>query len=208
MEKLLPAVLLVMRRICVSTGSTRYPLRTVTRAMGDQPENEASTLTLPGPPQHTNVASRDLEEKVTTAAEDAVEPEVASRKRGAPSTSDGSGRKQAKCEHGRQKHQCKDCGGSSICEHGRQKHQCKECGGSGICTHGRQRHQCKECRGWGICTHGRQKHQCKECGGSGICPHGRQKSTCKECGGSRICPHGREKRTCKDCWSASRQAGV
>ena len=31
------------------------------------------------------------------------------------------------------------------CAHGRQRSQCKECGGAGICAHGRQRSQCKEC---------------------------------------------------------------
>lgn len=32
-----------------------------------------------------------------------------------------------KCEHGRNKSECKDCGGSSICEHNLQRHQCKQC---------------------------------------------------------------------------------
>ena len=91
------------------------------------------------------------------------QPKVAdaSRKRGAPSTSDGSGRK---------------------CEHGREKRRCKECGGSGICTHGKDKRQCKECGGSAICPHGRQKRLCIDCGGSGICTHGKRKSTCKECG--------------------------
>ena len=47
------------------------------------------------------------------------------------------------CEHGKQKHQCKECGGSSICEHGRMKTTCKECGGSSICEHGRRKTTCK-----------------------------------------------------------------
>ena len=47
-----------------------------------------------------------------------------------------------KCQHGRHKHQCKECGGSSICAHERQKSKCKECAGSSICGHGRQKHQC------------------------------------------------------------------
>ena len=36
------------------------------------------------------------------------------------------------CKHGRQRQQCKECGGSQICEHGRQRSLCKECGGSEI----------------------------------------------------------------------------
>ena len=31
------------------------------------------------------------------------------------------------CEHGRQRHHCKDCEGSSFCEHKRRRTQCKEC---------------------------------------------------------------------------------
>ncbi len=130
---------------------------------------------------------------------DGMDEGTASRKRGAPSTSDGSGRKQAKCEHGRQRSKCTDCGGSGICPHGREKRQCKACGGSAICAHGRIKSTCKECGGSRICPHGRQKPHCKECGGSAICPHGKDKYTCKECGGSAICPHGRDKRQCKEC---------
>ena len=72
-----------------------------------------------------------------------------------------------KCEHGRQRSRCKDCGGSGICEHGRVRSKCKDCGGSSICEHGRQRSTCKDCGGSGICEHGRQRSQCKDCGGSG-----------------------------------------
>jgi len=108
-----------------------------------------------------------------------------------------------KCEHGRQKSKCKECGGSSICKHSRQKSQCKECGGSSICEHGRFKSTCKECGGSSICEHRRIKSTCKECGGSSICEHGRQKSTCKECGGSSICEHGRIKSQCKECGGSS-----
>ncbi len=108
-----------------------------------------------------------------------------------------------KCEHGRQKSKCKDCGGASICEHGRQKYQCKDCGGASICEHGRFKSHCKDCGGSAICEHGRFKSQCKDCGGSAICEHGRFKSKCKDCGGSAICEHGRQKSQCKDCGGAS-----
>ena len=108
-------------------------------------------------------------------------------------------RERNKCEHGRRKDQCKECGGTQICEHGRQKDRCKECGGASFCEHGRIKNQCKECGGALFCEHGRRKDRCKECGGSSICEHGRRKDICKECGGSRICPHGREKNLCKEC---------
>ena len=36
---------------------------------------------------------------------------------------------------------------SPHCEHGRQRSQCKDCGGSGLCEHGRQRSKCKDCKG-------------------------------------------------------------
>ena len=109
----------------------------------------------------------------------------------------------SKCEHGRQKSQCKECGGSGICEHGRIKSTCKECGGASICEHGRRKSHCKECGGSAYCEHGREKSKCKECGGASICEHGRIKSQCKECGGSQICEHGREKSKCKECGGAS-----
>jgi len=35
--------------------------------------------------------------------------------------------KMLRCEHGRRRAQCKECGGASICEHGRVKYTCKEC---------------------------------------------------------------------------------
>ena len=33
-----------------------------------------------------------------------------------------------RCEHGRRRRECKECGGTSICEHGRRPSLCKECG--------------------------------------------------------------------------------
>jgi predicted GIY-YIG superfamily endonuclease len=86
-----------------------------------------------------------------------------------------------RCEHGRPRHQCKDCGGSNICDHGRQRYSCKECGGSGICDHGRQKNMCKECDGASICDHGRIRSQCKDCNGASICDHGLQRRHCKIC---------------------------
>ena len=69
------------------------------------------------------------------------------------------------------------------CPHGRQRSQCKECGGKGICEHGRVRSTCKECGGTSVCEHGRKRSACKECGGASFCEHGRRRSKCKECGG-------------------------
>ena len=112
-----------------------------------------------------------------------------------------------RCEHGRDRSQCKDCGGSGICEHGRRRYVCKECGGKGICEHGRKRTQCKECGGGSICKHGQYRWACKDCGGNGksksICEHGRPRTTCKACGGGSICEHGRRRTKCKDCGGGS-----
>ena len=36
-------------------------------------------------------------------------------------------RQKHKCPHGRQRSQCKQCGGSQFCEHGRRKDTCKQC---------------------------------------------------------------------------------
>ena len=72
-------------------------------------------------------------------------------------------RNEKKCEHGRQRNKCKDCGGSQICFHGRRRNQCKDCGGVSICEHERRKDQCKDCGGSQICFHERQKAQCKDC---------------------------------------------
>ena len=57
------------------------------------------------------------------------------RKRGRPT--------KGPCEHGvKYRSQCKVC---LKCDHGRNRYACKECGGSGICEHGRQRRRCKDC---------------------------------------------------------------
>ena len=132
------------------------------------------------------------------------------------------------CEHGKQKHQCKDCG-IGYCEHGKLKYQCKDCGtgycehgkwkhickncGNGYCEHGKQKHHCNDC-GTGLCEHGKNKHQCKNCGtgycehgkrkyecikcGTGLCEHGKYKYRCKDCG-CGYCEHGKQKHQCKDC---------
>ena len=104
-----------------------------------------------------------------------------------------------RCAHGRQKSECKDCGGSGICEHGRIRRICKDCGGSSICEHGRLKSQCKACGGSSICEHRIQKAQCKACEGSAICEHRIQKALCKACGGIAFCEHGRRKAQCSLC---------
>jgi hypothetical protein len=108
-----------------------------------------------------------------------------------------------KCEHGRRKSQCRDCGGGSFCEHKRRKSRCRDCGGASFCEHVRIKSKCKNCKGSSICEHNRQKSACKNCRGSSICEHNRQRSTCKNCKGSSICEHNRRKSTCKNCRGSS-----
>src|SRR6267143_2232696 len=86
-----------------------------------------------------------------------------------------------KCEHGRYRSQCKECGGSQIYEHSKVHSKCKECGGSEICEHGRHRRFCQQCGGSGLCEHRRQRPHCKECGGSGLCEHNRLRFRCSRC---------------------------
>ena len=111
------------------------------------------------------------------------------------------------CEHGvKPRSKCKVC---SACPHGRQRSQCKECGGSGICEHGRERSKCKECGGSqyastvvsALSARSAVGHQsastvvsalsARSAVGASICEHGRERSKCKECGGGSICEHGR-----------------
>ena len=35
-----------------------------------------------------------------------------------------------RCEHGRRRSRCKECGGGAICDHGRRRSRCKEYGGA------------------------------------------------------------------------------
>jgi hypothetical protein len=66
----------------------------------------------------------------------------------------------AKCEHGRRKDVCKDCG-TGYCQHGCQKDVCKDCG-AGYCQHGHPKHTCRDC-GTGHCEHGRRRGLYKDC---------------------------------------------
>ena len=94
---------------------------------------------------------------------------------------------------------CKEFRVKYKCEHGREKSSCIECGGSGICIHKKRKTQCKKCGGCSICIHNKQKSICKECGGSSICIHNKQKSKCIVCGGNQICIHDKQKSQCKEC---------
>jgi len=108
-----------------------------------------------------------------------------------------------KCDHGRQKHQCRDCGGSNFCSHGRIKYTCRDCGNRTNCSHGKIKNNCIDCRGNNICCHGKQKSNCVQCEGSNICCHKKRKDKCVECGGSSICSHGRIRQQCRDCGGGS-----
>jgi hypothetical protein len=106
---------------------------------------------------------------------------------------------ETKCEHGKRKARCVDCGGSEICVHKRIRYGCKECKGAGICPHNRTKSECHECGGSRFCSHGKRKSYCKECGGLGLCEHGLKQYSCKRCKGNGICEHNKYKTTCKEC---------
>ena len=114
-------------------------------------------------------------------------------------TEDKVKKKNRKCEHGRDKYRCKECGGSGSCEHKHDKRLCKQCDGSRFCMHGKVKQRCKECGGSALCKHNKRKEICKECSGSQICEHGKVKQRCKECGGSALCKHNKRKEYCKEC---------
>ena len=77
------------------------------------------------------------------------------------------------CPCGRQKANCKTCGGVSICPHGRLKH--RECGGSNLCTHEKLKDYCIECGGTQICECGIRRAYCEKC--AKRCTHGNFRST-------------------------------
>ena len=71
--------------------------------------------------------------------------------------------KKNKCEHDRQRHQCRECKGSSICEHDKRRSRCKDCKGSSICEHDKRRSRCRECKGSSFCDHDKRRSRCREC---------------------------------------------
>jgi hypothetical protein len=104
------------------------------------------------------------------------------------------------CEHGKNKYDCRECGGSTFCEHNKRKIYCRECKGSHICEHNKIKTICKECGGSQICIHNKRKSRCKECCGSSICKHQKIKYTCKKCSdSSQFCEHNKRKTYCKEC---------
>ena len=110
------------------------------------------------------VAEAELEEEVKVEASDGDGANKGVKRKRAPQT-------KGPCEHGvKYRSKCKVC---RKCEHGRIRYNCKDCGGGSICEHGRIRSQCKECGGASICEHGRRRRECKECGGASICEIGR-----------------------------------
>ena len=103
-----------------------------------------------------------------------------------------------KCEHGRRKDRCRDCG-TGICQHNKLKRYCRDCGAKTICEHGRRRDRCRECGGSQICEHNKRRSSCVDCGGGEICEHNKIRGSCKYCGGSQICEHNIFRRNCKEC---------
>jgi hypothetical protein len=108
-----------------------------------------------------------------------------------------------KCQHGRAKTYCFECGGGSLCEHRNRKSLCKYCKGGSICEHDKEKTRCVECRGGSICVHKKRKSCCVECRGGSICIHEKQKRNCRICNESYFCEHGKQKPSCKPCGGSS-----
>jgi hypothetical protein len=104
-----------------------------------------------------------------------------------------------KCEHGKYKFQCVQCGGSQICIHNKVKSICKDCKGSAICIHNRIKQHCKDCIGVSICEHDKRRSRCVQCKGGSICIHNKLKSRCIQCGGNDLCEHNVKKEYCIKC---------
>ena len=113
-----------------------------------------------------------------------------------------------RCEHGRQRHHCKDCNGSSVCERQRVRILCKDCNGASICEYQRHRSTCKAYNGTSICEHQRQQSQCIDCQGASICRHSKQRYICRDCNGTGICAHSKERITCLICDPICHLSGI
>lgn len=75
------------------------------------------------------------------------------------------------------------------CEHGRTKYLCVQCGGPQICEHKKERNKCIVCEGSSICHHAKRRARCVECGGASMCEHKKRRAHCAECGGREVCPN-------------------
>ena len=108
-----------------------------------------------------------------------------------------------KCEHGKRKTRCVECGGSEICIHNKRRSRCVDCGGGEICEHKIIRANCINCKGSQVCEHNKIRPRCVACKGSQVCEHNKIKSRCVTCGGSQICIHKKKKSDCRDCNGSS-----
>jgi hypothetical protein len=79
-----------------------------------------------GSPPHSPGERMESMEQDVESSKDTT-GEAASRKRAAGGGERQESGKRAKCEHGRQKSKCKDCGGSGICPHKKLKSSCAQC---------------------------------------------------------------------------------
>ncbi len=104
-----------------------------------------------------------------------------------------------KCEHGKQKYLCKECGGSQLCSHDKIKTRCKLCKGKYLCEHNIYKYYCKLCKGNGICIHNNYKDRCITCNYDKKCSHNKIKSLCVLCNTKLKCEHNNIKYKCNIC---------
>lgn len=102
----------------------------------------------------------------------------------------------SKCEHGKRKTMCKECGGGSICKHKTYRNVCIICSG---CSHNKIKRFCIDCDGVSTCPHNKIKRFCIDCDGSRICKHKLRVSRCKDCDGTEICKHNKRLHCCIIC---------
>ena len=87
-----------------------------------------------------------------------------------------------------------------LCEHGRQRSQCKECGGAiSVSTGASASHASTAAAARSASTGGCAASARSAEARASASMHGRQRCACKECGGSSICAHGRERIKCREC---------
>lgn len=108
-----------------------------------------------------------------------------------------------KCEHGREKRRCRDCGGQGFCKHNTRKSRCRICGGGEFCEHNKIKTRCITCGGSEMCEHKIRRVLCRICDGSGFCEHDKQKHLCLLCDGASICIHKTRRIICRICKGSS-----
>jgi hypothetical protein len=109
-----------------------------------------------------------------------------------------------KCDHNKEKRNCRVCTPTSFCIHDKRKDTCVVCTPSLLCIHDKRKSSCVVCTPSLLCIHDKRKSDCKKCSNSTtiFCIHNKRKRDCRVCTPTSFCIHDKRKDTCVVCTPA------